>query len=411
MGYRPRLIEGRLRRLARNFPVVLLTGARQVGKSTTLAHLFSARARTFVFDPVLDLYGARSDPEFFLDQHPPPLILDEIQYAPELLPGIKRRVDARPGAGQYFLTGSQNLAVLRGVSESLAGRAAVVDLEPMTVAERSGAIGRKPWLATWLASPDAFAHKPPPRVGGGQVARALWLGGFPGLLDKPDAVVPDFFDSYVRTYVERDVRLAGRIEDEAAFGRFLALSAALTAQEVNHSQLGREVGVTPQTASRWLAAMQRTFTWTEAPAYAGNVIKRLSQKPKGYLVDAGLAAHLVRLGRPEAIDVSPMRGALFETLVVGEIRKMAGVLDSRVAIHHFRSHGGAEVDLVLEHDGALWPVEIKCTAVLTSAHERGFEALRARFPDARFGPNLVIAAVPEVHRLTRETTVIPWNLA
>ena len=131
---------------------------------------------------------------------------------------------------------------------------------------------------------------------------------------------------------------------------------------------------------------------------------------KGYLVDVGLAAHLVRLGRPEAIDVSPMRGALFETLVAGEIRKMAGALDSRPALYHFRSHGGAEVDLVLEHDGALWPVEIKCTAVVTTTHERGFKALRETFPTARFGPNLLVAAVPEVRRLSRETTVIPWDL-
>jgi predicted AAA+ superfamily ATPase len=252
MYYHRRLQERHLTELAQHFPVVLVTGARQVGKSTLVGHLFGARARSFVFDPVQDLFGARADPELFLNQYEPPLVLDEVQYATELLPGIKRRVDAHPGAGQYILTGSQNLALLKNIAESLAGRVAILDLEPMTGTERQATEQPAGWLLDWLNRPEQVLESMPERRHGEKLYPALWRGGWPGLLDLPDTLVSDFLASYVRTYVERDVRLAGEAQDWRQFARFLALAAALTAQEVNHSQLGREVGVTPQTADRWL---------------------------------------------------------------------------------------------------------------------------------------------------------------
>ncbi len=410
MNYRPRLLERRLLRLAMYFPVVLLTGARQVGKTTLVKHAFGDQSEYVVFDPVLDIFGAREDPEFFLDQHPPPVILDEVQYAPEVLPAIKRRVDANPGPGQYILTGSQNLALMRQVAESLTGRTAIVDLEPMTVGERAGRGGQTGWLQRWLENPDGLVESPAASVTTEPLLDALWRGGFPGLLDVDNETVPDFFRSYIRTYVERDVRLIADVRSQVEFGRFLGLCAALTAQEVNHSQLGRDVGTTPQTAQRWLDALGATFVWAEIPAYTGNAVKRLSKKRKGFLVDTGLAAHLQRLSSPRSLEVSLLLGPLFETMVVSEVRRQAAAMATAPMLYHWRSHGGAEVDLVLELDGTFWPVEAKSTANISRRHERGFRALRDTYSHLSFGQNLIVAPVPEVYRLSPDTVVVPWDL-
>jgi uncharacterized protein len=412
MKYRNRLIERRVQSLAKHFPVVLVVGARQVGKTTLVRHLFGDRARSFVFDPVHDPHGAREDPELFLSQHPPPLILDEAQYAPGLLPVIKRRVDEERGPGQYILTGSQNLALLRQVSESLAGRVGVVELAPLSHAEACGQARPGAWLEEWLS------ERHDPVLAGGRldseptsIARTLWRGGFPGLLDWHDELVPEFFDSYIRTYVERDVRVLADLRALDEFTRFLGLCGALTAQEVNRAQLGRDVNITPQTSARWLELLQATFLWHQSPAYSGNVVKRLSQKPKGYLADTGLAAHLQRLPGAESLEVSPLLGALFETHVVAEIRKLTASMSPRPALYHWRTHGGAEVDLLLDWAGKLWPIEIKRAARVSRSAERGFRALRETYPAARFGPNLIIAAVEEARWLSRETMVMPFDQA
>ncbi len=409
MNYRPRLLEARLRRVADHFPVVLVVGARQVGKTTLVQHVFGEVARSVVFDPVLDLFGARSDPEFFLDQHPAPLILDEVQYAPELLPALKRRVDAHPDA-RYILTGSQNLSLLKQVSESLAGRVAVLELEPMTAAEGAGAGDQPTWLQRWFEDPASLLASRD-RLATGTLLRMLWRGGFPGLIAAPDDVVGEFHASYVRTYVERDIRVMGDIRDLTVFGRFLGMCAALTGQEINHSELGRDVGVTSQTAQRWLSLLRATFVWSELPAFSGNAIKRVSHRPKGHFSDCGLAVHLQRLSSPEALEVNPGLGHLFETFVVGEVRRMAAVAIPAPALYHWRTHAGAEVDLVLERDGWLWPIEIKCSANITRRHERGFHAFREAHPAARIRPNLIVAATTEPRWLSPETLIIPWDLA
>ncbi|MBM3275512.1 MAG: ATP-binding protein [Candidatus Sericytochromatia bacterium] len=396
--------------MAEHFPVLLLLGARQTGKSTLVGHLFGAEARSFVFDPVLDLHGARSDPEFFLDQHHPPLILDEIQFAPELLSGIKRRVDQNRAPGQYILTGSQTLAMLKHMSESLAGRVGVALLEPMTAQELAGRGGERPWLASWLDAPEALskAELAGPRVV--PVFRALWRGGYPGLIGMPDDLVPDFFSSYVRTYVERDVSLLGDVRDQHQFGRFLGLCAALSGQEINHSELGRELSLSPQSAGRWLSLLTATYLWSETSPYSGNAIKRISKRPKGYLVDSGLASQLQRIGSPAGLETSPHLGAMFETMVVAEIRRMLAACAPSAGLFHWRTHAGAEVDVVIELDGELWPIEIKCTAQVTRRHEGGFKALRATYPRVRIRPNLIVAATSRITRVSEDTFSIPWHL-
>lgn len=410
MIYRPRHLESRLRTMAAHFKSVLVTGARQVGKSTLLAHVFPD-VKSVTFDAVQDLYGARRDPDLFLDNFPPPLILDEIQYAPELLSALKRHMDRNPDPGQYFLSGSQHLALLRNVTESMAGRVGVLQLGAMTPLELQGRGDEPTWFERYLDRPDDAANcireEPDRREG---VFRSLWRGAMPGTLELPDELIPDHFHSYVATYIERDIRLQGEIRDVMEFTRFISLAAALTAQEINVAQLGREIGVTPRTARHWLDMLTACCQWREVPAYSGNAVKRVSAKRKGYVGDSGLACWLQRISSPETLAASPLLGAVFETLVANALLNLAGVLAMPPQPWHWRTSAGAEVDLVFERDGKLFPIEIKCKTNLTGNDTRGIRAFRDTYPE-RAQHGLIVYAGREVHRVSEYATAIPWDAA
>lgn len=342
--------------------------------------------------------------------HPPPAILDEIQYAPELAGAIKRHVDRRPDVcGQYFLTGSQQWQVLREVAESLAGRAAFLDLQGFSLLEISDT--DLAWLPLWLEGADDFLTKA--RAGArysGSLIEWLWRGTLPRAQVIEAAAIPDFWSGYHRTYVERDLRLQGEVEDWQQFGRFIGLMSALTAQEINYSQLGREIGLAAQSARRWLAMMTATYQWTEIPAYSGNATKRVSARPKGYIADTGLACHHARLSTPKALPSHPLFGALFETAMAAEIVKQAVVLPARPACYHWRSAGGAEVDLILEHDGWLYPFEFKLTAAPTRRMASGIKAFRRAYPQTAIGPGALLCAVEEPRWIAEDVIALPWNL-
>jgi predicted AAA+ superfamily ATPase len=411
-------LEAKALRHAANFSVLLVVGARQTGKSTLLGHLFGARAARHTFDPLIDIGNARRDPDFFLDQHPPALILDEIQYAPELISAIKRRVDRDRTPGQYFLTGSQNPSLLKSVSESLAGRVMILDMHPMTLVEVKGlAEPERPcWLEVLLNAgleiPELAAFDRLPREPGTDTLfRRVWRGGYPRLLGFQDADVNDIFASYFQTYVERDIRILLEVRDEQQFGRFVALCATLTAQEINHAQLGREVGVTPQTADRWLAALRATYQWIEVPGYHGNTVKRVVGRGKGYFTDSGLAAWFQRISSPDALSGNPALGALFETYVaMNLVARLRSLTSLSPNLYHWRTRAGAEVDLLLERDGCFWPMEIKSAARVTSADTRGIRAFRETYPHLRHAPGIVVAAVEHPQRLPDNCLVLPYDL-
>ncbi|GAB6041636.1 ATP-binding protein [Endothiovibrio diazotrophicus] len=407
--YRHRLLSDRLRRLTDAFPVVVVSGARQVGKTTLLRHLFPDLDYV-VFDATQDLENARGEPDLFLKNHPPPLILDEIQYAPEVATAIKRRVDRAEGAaGQYLLTSSQQWQVLRSMAESLAGRAAFLDLQGFSLQELGGS--RDGWIVRWLDDPDGFpAWSRGAQRYGGTLQEWLWRGTLPRATTIDTALVPDFWTGYHRTYVERDARLAGDVHDWQEFGRFVRLMCALTAREINYSQLGREIGMTPQTARRWLKVMGDTFQWFELPAFSGNPAKRVSSRPKGYIADTGLACHHAHLSAPGALGGHPLFGALFETAMANELFKQTALLGTRPLFSHWRSAGGAEVDLILERDGVLHPIEVKLTANPSRRHASGLKAFRQAHPHRQVAPGALICAVDEVRWLAEEVLAIPWDL-
>ncbi len=377
--------------MAEHFPALVLSGARQTGKSTLIAHIFPEH-ETVVFDPVKDIGNARQDPDLFLDNHPPPLVLDEIQYAPELVAALKRRIDAtgrKPGS--YILTGSQQWSVLKSVSESLAGRAVFADIEGFSLSEIAEQVPDVSWLGRWLSDPEAFVSqaalcRDPTR----SLNEQLWRGWLPEADRVPLDLLPDFHASYFRTYIERDVRLLADVEDWQLFGRFVQLVAAMSACEINYSQLGRDVGITPQTARRWLGLLRATFQWYEVPAYSGNPVKRISGKPKGYFSDSGLACHLQQISSPVALGGHPQTGRLFEAAVMAEIRKMCTLESVAPALYHWRTHGGAEVDILLERDNCFYPLEVKLGTRPSRKDTRGFAAFRNTYPSLRMAPGLVV---------------------
>jgi uncharacterized protein len=410
MNYLRRAVETRVAELLTHFPVVAVLGARQVGKTTLVERLGVPGLKTVTFDPTGDRNGARADPDFFLQNQPRPLFLDEIQYAPELLGSIKREVDRAREPGRFVLSGSQNLSVLRSISESLAGRVAIVELLPLSYAELRGEPSRRGWLERVLLGTGATQEPRAEIAAGGPPALfpVLWRGGLPGLLGMPDRLCPTYFDSYRRTYIERDVRTAAAISSLPTFGRFFSILAALTGREVNRNELGRELGVDRKTAQAWIEIGESTYQWREIPAYSRNALKRVAGKAKGYFTDTGLACALQSISSPDHLAHHPAAGHLFETFVVGEALKRAAAWNQRPNAYHYRTFAGAEVDLVLEMDGALHPIEIKMTARPSRRDLRGVDSFREAFPGAKMGKALVVCAVEEATPLREDALAVPW---
>ena len=361
-----------------------------------------------------DLYGVRDDPELFLRNNPPPLILDEIQCVPELVAAVKRTVDRDRRPGMFLITGSQQWQVMHNLGESLAGRVAMINLAAFCFQEASG-VSEPCWMTRWLQSArsgrDAgYEALRPSRSCERSATESIWRGGFPVVQDLPQEAVPGWMQGYVNTYLLRDVRGLRDVRDEMQFARFTELCAALTAQECNFSQLGRDIGLASPTARGWLALLRSTFQWLEVPALAPNHLKRLSGRPKGYLTDTGLACYLMRLSSPEAVQGHPAFGALFETLVATEIWKQVQGMPLVPALYHYRQHSGTEVDLILELDGLLFPVEVKAASHVHPADTRSITKLRERIGSI-VQPGLVVYAGSEVLRLGDDCVAVPFDLS
>ncbi len=403
-----RFTESLLRRLFSNFPVVVVLGARQTGKTTLIKKCFGNNLNAFTFGPVTDHEGARKDPNFFLQTHKHPLFLDEIQYAPELLAAIKQKVDENKKNGMYLLSGSQNLAISKGIAESLAGRAAILHLLPMGYCEWTGSAQNPSFLQEWLNdNSDIYANKwtkstPPDTLS------HIWRGSYPGLLELPDDLIPRYWQSYLETYVERDIRTVADVGSLQIFSSFVALLAAMTSQEINYSELGRELGVNYKTSQSWVSIAESTFQWFSVPSFTRNSVKHLSLKKKGYYCDTGFACYLQHISSPRALAVHPLRGALFETMVVMEIMKRIAVWPTAPGLHHYRTHGGSEIDLLLEIDGSLFPIEIKMKSNPEKNDIKSMRSLREKYFNEKIKKGLIICCTEKPTMLSDDVVAIPW---
>ena len=401
-----RFIQNRLEALFKYFPCVLLTGARQVGKTTLIKEIVPADS-TVTFDPVEDIRGAKADPDLFLKQMKTPGFLDEVQYAPQVLASLKRFVDEHVNEKSlFYLSGSQNLNVLRGAAESMAGRVAVLDLYPLCFKEMTQKEERGILEALILDNADDFS-----RFGDGSVpplSRLMWRGGMPGLLEMPDQLIPDFFTGYMRTYIERDVRSIAEISNLTTFSRFVRLLSALSAQEVNSNELGRDLGIDRTTAVRWENICEASYQWIKVPPFNRNPVKRISGKSKGYFVDTGFLCNLQGIFSPEILASHPLYGHIFETFIVMEIVKRINAWHARPSLFHYRTYSGAEVDLLLEYNGKVFPLEIKIATHPTKKDIKGIASFKETFPNENTGIAIVACNTPTPYKLAEDVWAVPW---
>lgn len=329
MAYVERRLGPQILKAGRGFPALLLTGPRQCGKTTLLRRLYPKASYALLEDPDV-IERVRADPRRFLDELVLPAILDEIQNAPELLNYIRTRIDAAPSRkGRWILTGSQEAPLMRGVSESMAGRAAVLQLLPLSVQET-------------------------PKVG-------LLRGGYPAVVNRPSGA-DVWFRSYVQTYLERDVRAVTAIRDLSAFRRFLALLASRSGSVLNKTDLAAPLGISVPTITEWINVLEITGQILIVPPYFENFGKRLIKSPKIYFTDTGLACHLLGLRSAAELRRSPFAGPMFETWVATEIVKQQINAGRRAELYYFRDQQGLEVDFIVPHGaGKLVLVEAKST--------------------------------------------------
>lgn len=359
--YVHRSLEKPLKEALQQFPVVLITGARQSGKSTFLQHCL--KEYTYVtFDDILARHLAEADPILFLKTYKPPLILDEIQYVPSLLSQIKMIVDAdRRKYGQYVLTGSQIFPLMKGVSESLAGRIAVFQLYPLSWKE--------------LHSSKLFDEM--------VVFDQMLRGFYPEFQVQPNLNPKFWHSAYLSTYIERDLRLIRNIHDLGQFQQFLVLLAARAGQLLNLSEIGKECGISQTTAKDWLMLLQTTSIIYLLEPYARNITKRVVKSPKLYFVDTGLLCYLLRVDTVNQLVHSPFRGHIFENMVIMETVKDFAGRGERAPCYYYRTSSGLEIDLLLDHGDHLSAFEIKCSSTPTSENAKSLVQFKDEYPVKR----------------------------
>lgn len=352
-SYHYRILEKKLLEIGSEFPVLLLTGPRQVGKSTLLKKV--DKNRNFItLDNLNDRIFAQHSPDEFLESQKFPLTIDEVQYAPQLFPAIKAWVDKNSKKGQIWLTGSQQFHLMENVVESLAGRVAIVRLHSFNLSEfKNKAKDSK------LFDPSSITKKTKSSEKQSVLFNRIWWGGYPALITKEIKNRDVYFDSYIQTYLQKDVRQLLNIAKLEPFNVFLKVLAMRTAQMINYTDLARDCSLSPNTAKAWVSVLESSGVIQLLNPWFHNKLKRVIKTPKLYWLDTGLCAYLCGWVSPEDLEKSTMAGAFFETYVIAELYKNSWYHGKNPKFYYYRDKDAKEIDLLIEQNQTLHPIEIK----------------------------------------------------
>ena len=415
-NYIHRTIETKLDEMYGNFPAILVTGSRQSGKSTVLQYLTTSKnqiIKEVSLDDLNERAFAIEDPEGFLREHKFPLIIDEFQYAPNLLSYIKLKIDeARKNemfgdnkevGTMYYLTGSQVFETMNNVSESLAGRVGIIDLYPLSTREINN-------LKEEVFIPDIKLLKNKEKLKYeymDDIFERIFRGSYPELYKNESINIETFFSSYIRTYIERDVRKIINIQDEPKFLKFISCLAARTGQEFNASDIGKEIGIDSETIKKWTGILANTYVIYLLQPYSNNNVSRIVKRPKIYFMDTGLACYLTGYVSPETLKKSNYSGQIFETYIISEIVKSYTNNQRNPAKHlyYYRDNNGKEIDLLIIYEDNIYPVEIKKSANPTSDSIKNFNVVD-RF-EMNSSNGIVLCLAKDIHIIKDNNYMIP----
>ena len=399
---------------SRNFRVLLLTGPRQVGKTTLLEKMAEGKRAYVTLDDAKLRTLARNDPELFLRENPPPILIDEVQYAPELFPYIKMYVDShKTHKGAFWLTGSQKFSLMKGIQESLAGRIVILDLLGLSHREKMKVpYSGKPFLPELPArtvSRNKSAGPVMKPLAPKEAYKRIWEGSMPELVTGKKISREAFYASYIQSYIERDVRDFYNVEKPLQFYNFLSAVAARTANLVNYSSLARDIGIDVKTAQVWMGVLERSGLVYLLKPYSPNVTKRIIKTPKVYFLDTGLCAYLCRWETPETLYAGAMDGAILETWCLGEILKSYWHNGITPLIYFYRDTDQKEIDFVIERNMTLYPVEVRKTAMPGEADIKHFAALIKL--GKKTGTGAILCLTQSRIPINREVVSIPaWEI-
>lgn len=409
MAYIYRHLEDIVKKLSKSFPVILITGPRQSGKTTMLRHIADSESQQREYVSLDDLNlreMAQNDPALFLQLHKPPILIDEVQYAPNLFTYIKMMVDEHHVAGEFWLTGSQIFKLMRGVQESLAGRVALLHMSPLSQREINGLPPK-----AFSVNLDAFIEdgKTVSAVSTPQLFNTIWQGCMPGIVSGQYTDRNIFYSSYISTYVERDVReLVGTL-NALKFNRFITAVAARAAQMLNYNAVAEDADIDVSTAKSWINILETLGIIFLLHPYSNNVLKRAIKTPKLYFYDTGLVCYLTKWSSPEVAESGAMNGALLENYTVSEIVKSYQNVGRDPYLYYYRDRDSKEIDLIIEGDGKLCPLEIKKTALPDKRLVKVFEVLNKS--PLQVGAGAILCMAEQFGAIDRNNLIVPiWMI-
>ena len=408
MAYIHRTLEQKIMDISRDYSCLLLIGPRQVGKTTMLEHLMKGSERRKVtLDDAENRRLAQSDPALFLEMHPAPVLIDEVQYAPQLFSYIKINVDNGAAPGSYWLTGSQAFQMMELAQESLAGRTAIVHMSALSQSELYGDGTTEPLSI----NPEKLNHRKEhlSSCNSVEMFERIWSGGMPGHRSGRYTDRDVFYSSYIQTYINRDVSDMIPGVDKLLFADFIRAAACRVGQLLNTHDIAQDVGVSDDTAKRWLQVLEKSEVIFYLRPYSNNLLKRTVRTPKMYFFDTGLAAYLTKYASPEILMNGAINGAILENYTVAEIRKTWLNSAKECLLHYYRDKDTNEIDMVIEADGELHPLEIRKSTNPGTELASAFKVLdKGSVPR---GTGAILCLREEMSAIDRNTFILPiWMI-